>query len=90
MLNKVVSLEVQRQQEFSPLKNEKGEESPVTIRQSLVGLYANWLEQAGYKIQRDKETKNIEISPLFALDAEELKQRKFKIDPQADEIYLGP
>jgi UDP-N-acetylglucosamine/UDP-N-acetylgalactosamine diphosphorylase len=87
---KVVSLEVQREEEFSPLKNEKGEESPITIRQSLVELYANWLEQAGYKIQRDKETKNIEISPLFALDAEELKQRKFQIDPQADEIYLGP
>jgi hypothetical protein len=55
-----------------------------------VELYAGWLEQAGYMLQRDKGMKSIEISPLFALDAEELKQRKFKIDPQADEIYLGP
>jgi UDP-N-acetylglucosamine/UDP-N-acetylgalactosamine diphosphorylase len=103
---KVVSLEVQREKEFSPLKNAEGENSPQTVRQSLVDLYCDWLEQAGYKglrdrgtkaqrhkgtkAQRDKETKLIEISPLFALDAEELKQRKFKIDPQADEIYLGP
>jgi UDP-N-acetylglucosamine/UDP-N-acetylgalactosamine diphosphorylase len=86
----VVSLEVEREQEFSPLKNDKGENSPQTVRESLVELYAGWLEQAGYMLQRDKGMKSIEISPLFALDAEELKQRKFKIDPQADEIYLGP
>jgi UDP-N-acetylglucosamine/UDP-N-acetylgalactosamine diphosphorylase len=117
----VVSLEVERQQEFSPLKNAEGENSPQTVRQSLVDLYAGWLEEAGYEIQRhkgtkaqsrrssggsaedlppgrdkgtkrlrNKEIKVIEISPLFALDAEELKQKKFQIDPQAEEIYLGP
>jgi len=86
---RVVSIEVERDKEFSPLKNESGENSPETVRRSLVDTYTDWLEQAGHKVKGKKGKKSIEISPLFALDAEELKQRNFNIDPDADEIYLG-
>jgi UDP-N-acetylglucosamine/UDP-N-acetylgalactosamine diphosphorylase len=68
-----INMEIIREEEFSPLKNKEGADSPESVKEALVNLYANWCEAAGVKIPRDREGKVkglIEISPLFALDRE--------------------
>jgi UDP-N-acetylglucosamine/UDP-N-acetylgalactosamine diphosphorylase len=87
-----VSIEVERRKEFSALKNKEGENSPETVKMDLNETYGRWLEKAGYKIKRNKQGKvlqNIEISPLFALNAEDLKDKSLDFDIEADEIYIG-
>jgi len=90
---KVVVLEVERREEFSPVKNASGEDSPQTAQRDMFELYAGWLEPAGVKIPRDAAgnlTVRLEISPLFALDAEEV-QRKIAPDLRVqNDLYLQP
>jgi UDP-N-acetylglucosamine/UDP-N-acetylgalactosamine diphosphorylase len=69
-------VETSHAEEFEPLKNAEGENSPATVRQAMSALYADWLDRAGVKIPRDRDgfpLHPIEISPLVALDAEELR-----------------
>jgi UDP-N-acetylglucosamine/UDP-N-acetylgalactosamine diphosphorylase len=67
-----------RRSEFEPLKNAEGRESPSSVRQAISNQAADWLEQVGVKVPRDvggNVTVPLEISPLFALDAEELAEK---------------
>jgi len=86
-------MEVNRKEEFAPIKNAKGEDSPKTARELMMSLHANWLEEAGISIPRDAEGRLqelVEISPLFALDADELKQKlPASFEPRFP-LYLGP
>lgn len=71
-------VETDRSSEFEPLKNAVGPDSPATVHQRMSDLFGNWLEQAGATIPRRADGSipfAIEISPLFALDAQELKSR---------------
>ena len=73
-----VTMEVARSEEFSPVKNAHGLDSPSTARRDLAELHASWLEQAGVRVPRDAEGRlavRIEISPLFALDSAELSRK---------------
>ena len=68
--------------EFEPLKNATGPDSPATVRQALCDQAADWLDHAGVMVPRDAHghaALPLEISPLHALDAEELVA--FKVDP---------
>jgi UDP-N-acetylglucosamine/UDP-N-acetylgalactosamine diphosphorylase len=40
-------VETLREEEFAPVKNAEGSDSPATARQALLTLYRRWLEQAG-------------------------------------------
>jgi UDP-N-acetylglucosamine/UDP-N-acetylgalactosamine diphosphorylase len=74
-------VETDRAGEFEPLKNAVGPDSPATVHQRMSDQFANWLEQAGAVVPRRPDGSvpfGIEISPLFALDATELKS---KIEP---------
>ncbi len=74
-------VETDRAAEFEPLKNAIGPDSPATVHQRMSDLFASWLEQAGAVVPRRGDGTvpfGIEISPLFALDAAELKS---KIEP---------
>ncbi len=74
-------VETDRAGEFEPLKNAVGPDSPATVHQRMSDQFGNWLEQAGASVPRRPDGSvpfGIEISPLFALDAIELKS---KIDP---------
>jgi UDP-N-acetylglucosamine/UDP-N-acetylgalactosamine diphosphorylase len=91
-----VILQTARSEEFSPIKNAEGEDSPATSLHDQVRRAAEWLEEAGLQVPRDADGQvaaPIEISPLLASDAKELAR---KIDPEAVEIpsgksvYLGP
>jgi len=84
---KSIIMEVVRENEFSPIKNEKGESSPDTARQNMINLFGRWLREAGIEIPMDDNGNvegAIEISPLYALDAEELKS---KIDKKT--VFTG-
>ncbi|MCS7168389.1 MAG: UDPGP type 1 family protein [Gemmatales bacterium] len=75
---RVLVVEIERAEEFEPLKNASGEHSPETVRAALCELYARWLEQAGLRVPRDSSgrvTVAIEISPLVALDAADLRDQ---------------
>ena len=82
----VMSVEVARGEEFSPIKNADGEDSPATARRDLNREYGRWLELAGVAVPRDADgdpTIDIEVDPRYALDAEELGLRiptGFRVD----------
>ncbi|MDZ7290471.1 MAG: UDPGP type 1 family protein [candidate division KSB1 bacterium] len=86
-----VLLEVERCLEFSAVKNATGEDSPKTARHDLCEFYAGWLEQAGITVPRDADGNlkaRIEVSPLFALDAEEFVQKTPSNLRVEDDLYL--
>ncbi len=71
-------VETDRSTEFEPLKNAVGPDSPATVHQRMSDLFGNWLEQAGAIVPRRSDGTvpfAIEISPLLALDAQELKTK---------------
>ena len=71
-------VETNRREEFVPLKNATGPDSPATVRQALSNLAADWLEKAGVHVLRTAAgdaAVPLEISPLYALDAAELAAR---------------
>lgn len=73
---RVAAIETAREREFSPVKNASGADSPETARRDVSRHYASWLEAAGVEVPRDEEgglLHAIEISPLVADSAEELK-----------------
>lgn len=84
-------VETDRAVEFEPLKNATGPDSPATVRQRMSDLFAGWLEHAGAVVPRRPDGSvpfGIEVSPLFALDAEELKS---KLEPGlviSEPLYL--
>lgn len=74
-------VETDRGLEFEPLKNAVGPDSPATVHQRMSDLFGGWLEHAGAVVPRRPDGSvpfGVEISPLFALDARELKA---KIEP---------
>ncbi len=71
-------VETDRAKEFEPLKNATGPDSPATVRQRMSDLYAGWLERAGVQVPRRADGTvpfGVEISPLFALDPDELRSK---------------
>lgn len=65
-------VEGDRDREFNPVKNAEGNDSPATARAAITHIGADWLAAAGVNVAPDAD---VEISPLVALDAEELSQK---------------
>jgi len=81
-------MEVVRDEEFSPVKNFEGIDSPETARKAMVELHRRWLMQAGFELAPGAK---IEISPLLALDKDELINKTRGITRKiAKDVYLDP
>ena len=65
-------VEGNRTREFNPVKNRDGADSPETSRAALSRIAREWLSAAGHAVADDRP---VEISPLHALDADELAQK---------------
>ena len=67
-----------RAEEFSPVKNADGVDSAASARRDLVLRAARWLESCGVAVPRDvngRPLQPLEISPQFALDGDDLRER---------------
>ena len=84
LAEKSVTLAIDRDAEFAPIKNAAGTDSLQTSHQLQIARAARWLEHAGLDVPRKPDNSVdalIEISPLFALDADELTQKKSLLRP---------
>ena len=88
----VVVMEVDRKEEFAPLKQLTGQDSVETAREAMVEQAARWLSAAGVVVPRDEGGRvrfPLEISPLVALEAQDLSG---KVPPETvidGPFYLG-
>jgi len=94
LAERTVILETERPEEFSPVKNATGDDSPTTCLHDQVRRAAAWLEKAGIKVPRDAEglvSAAIEICPLYADSAEALAKKVDRdlIIAAGQSVYLG-
>jgi UDP-N-acetylglucosamine/UDP-N-acetylgalactosamine diphosphorylase len=85
-------VETDRRDEFAPLKNREGVDSPETVSQAQIDQAVRWLEAAGVKVPRDPQGQPIvpiEVGPLYALDPEELVRKIDRALRIAGPTYLG-
>jgi UDP-N-acetylglucosamine/UDP-N-acetylgalactosamine diphosphorylase len=67
-----------RAEEFSPVKNATGNDSPDTVRRDMQRKFARWFEACGVRVPRTPDGTpevRIEIDPCYALDADALRRR---------------
>lgn len=67
-LDKFASIEVRREDEFSPLKNARGtgEDDPDTSRDDIMAQGQRWVEAAGGIVVTEGDAKGVEVSPLIS------------------------
>jgi len=66
-------VEVDRADEFAPVKNAQGQDSPQSCREMMKAQWLRWLRAAGADTSAlDAPDALLEISPLYACDADEL------------------
>jgi UDP-N-acetylglucosamine/UDP-N-acetylgalactosamine diphosphorylase len=89
-----VVIETARADDFSPVKNAEGVDSPQTCREDQMRQWARWLRAAGAELPTDATGLppfRLEVSPLFAQDAAEFAARWAALAPPpavADGLYL--
>jgi UDP-N-acetylglucosamine/UDP-N-acetylgalactosamine diphosphorylase len=93
LASKSVVLQTIRSQEFAPVKNATGPNSPEVTRQKMTVRAAAWLEAAGIAIPKKPDGSPdcvIEIAPGFALSPEDIKAKRDQIPPikPGDRLYL--
>jgi UDP-N-acetylglucosamine/UDP-N-acetylgalactosamine diphosphorylase len=88
-----IILETPRSEEFAPVKNAIGIDSPQVTKKMMIARAASWLAQAGIKVPVKPDGSidcRIEISPFFAVYKEDILEKKGKIGliKPGDTIYL--
>jgi len=85
---RAIVVEVDAAGHFAPLKNASGQPSdtPESVKAQLSAVHREWLRRAGFDVP---DGVPVEISPRFALDAEELGTRMLAKKPITNATYLG-
>ena len=86
-----IVFETSRQEEFAPIKNATGEDSPATSHQLQSDRSGAWLESFGVTIPRDDDghvAAAIELSPLTVLEREDLARIKLPAEIQRGESVV--
>jgi UDP-N-acetylglucosamine/UDP-N-acetylgalactosamine diphosphorylase len=87
-------IETRRADDFSPVKNAEGEDSPQTCCDDQLRQFARWLRAAGAAVETDANGRPqpvLEISPLFGYDEDTFVEAWEKLSPKpavADGLYL--
>ncbi|OJJ48095.1 hypothetical protein ASPZODRAFT_1513389 [Penicilliopsis zonata CBS 506.65] len=73
-LEKFASIEVRREDEFSPLKNARGtgEDDPDTSKNDIMLQGQRWIEKAGGVVVTEGDAVGVEVSPLISYGGEGL------------------
>lgn len=90
-----VIIETLREDDFSPVKNAEGLDSPVTSKQDQMRQWVRWARAAGVEIETDETgltSYSFEVSPVFADSPEAFAESWAALDPKpdfTDGLYLG-
>ena len=89
-----VVIETLREDDFSPVKNAEGLDSPKTCRDDQLRQFARWLKANGAVVQTDQTglpSVAIEVSPLFGYDEDSFADSWRRLSPKPevrDGLYL--
>jgi len=90
-----VVIETERAEDFSPVKNAEGVDSPLSCKQDQLKQAARWLKELGEVVPMDAQglpLVSIEISPFFGYDFFSFKKRwsQLKQKPSfSKDLYLS-
>lgn len=84
LTRRTIVFETRREEEFAPVKNAQGIDSVDSARVLMSALFREWL--ASKRIPVPATVRRIEISPLYAVDAEDLPDTL--IIPEQPDVYL--
>ncbi|MCD6281349.1 MAG: UDPGP type 1 family protein [Deltaproteobacteria bacterium] len=83
---RALTLEVKREQEFAPVKNKTGQDSIESAISLQDKLFRSWLARAGRIVE---DGIKVEISPLFALDEEDLLSKASALPSKIEkDLYI--
>ena len=89
-----VVIETNRADDFSPVKNAEGKDSPQTCRDDQLRQFARWLKATGVAVICDETglpNLLLEVSPLFGYDEQTFIESWQKLSPKptlVDRLYL--
>ena len=72
-------LAFEQKDEFSPVKNAEGGDSPATCKADMQAKWRKWLAEAGVAVD---ESVPVEIDPVYALDADDIKANGLCLDAE--------
>jgi UDP-N-acetylglucosamine/UDP-N-acetylgalactosamine diphosphorylase len=88
-----IVIETRRADDFSPVKNAEGIDSPKSSREDQMRQFARWLKLAGKPVETDATGLpkiEIEVSPLFGYDEDSFLESMGKRTLKREELTHGP